>query len=94
MTPLRAQMIRQMQLHRLAPGTQEAYVRAIADLARFYKRAPDHLIPDEIRGYLHHLLVERQLAWSTCNVAAAAIRFFYVETLGWTPFQLNLPPVV
>ena len=23
---------------------------------------------------------------------AAAIRFFYVETLGWTPMELNLPP--
>ena len=22
----------------------------------------------------------------------AAIRFFYVDTLGWTPMQLNLPP--
>jgi integrase/recombinase XerD len=92
MTPLRTKMIQQMQLHRLAPGTQENYVRAVADLARFYKRSPDRLTPDEIRGYLHHLLVERQLAWSTCNVAAAAIRFFYVDTLGWTPLRLHLPP--
>jgi integrase/recombinase XerD len=45
-----------------------------------------------IRAYLHHLLQERQLAWSTCNVTAAAIRFFYVETLDWSPFKLNLPP--
>jgi integrase/recombinase XerD len=45
-----------------------------------------------IRAYLHHLLQERQLAWSTCNVTAAAIRFFYVETLDWSPFKLHLPP--
>ena len=42
--------------------------------------------------YLHYLLTERQLSWSSCNVAASAIRFFYVDTLGWTSVQLNLPP--
>lgn len=92
MTPLRAKMIQQMQLHRLAPGTQQLYAKAITDLACYYWRSPDQLTPQDIRASLHHLLEERQLAWSTCNVTAAAIRFFYVETLDWTPFKLNLPP--
>ena len=92
MTPLRAKMIMDMQLHRLAPGTQTLYLREVASLATFYGRSPEHLTADEIRAYLHHLLVERQLAWSTCNVAAAAIRFLYVETLGWPMAQLHLPP--
>jgi integrase/recombinase XerD len=92
MTPLRAKMITHMQLHRLAPGTQALYLRAMAGLATYYGRSPDQLTSDEIRAYLHHLLVERQLAWSTCNVAAAAIRFFYVDALGWPMVQLNLPP--
>jgi integrase/recombinase XerD len=91
-TPLRATMMRQMQLHRLSPGTQQLYAKAITDLACYYWRPPDQLTPDDIRAYLHHLLQERQLAWSTCNVTAAAIRFFYVETLDWSPFKLNLPP--
>lgn len=89
---LRATMIKQMQLHRKAPGTQQQYVKAISQLAAYYKRSPDQLSPDDIRHYLHYLLTERQLAWSSCNVVAAAIRFFYVDTLGWTPIQLNLPP--
>ncbi len=92
MTPLRAKMMQQMQLHRLAPGTQQLYAKAITDLACYFWRSPDQLKPDDIRAYLHHLLEERQLAWSTCNVTAAAIRFLYVETLDWTPFKLNLPP--
>jgi site-specific recombinase XerD len=97
MNPLRAKMIEQMQLHRKAPGTQVQYVRAIADLTKYYWRAPDWRTPDqlssqEIRRYLHYLLTERQLSWSSCNVVSAAIRFFYVDTLGWTPMQLNLPP--
>jgi site-specific recombinase XerD len=85
-------MIKQMQLHRKAPGTQQQYVKAISQLAAYYKRSPDQLSPRDIRHYLHYLLTERQLAWSSCNVVAAAIRFFYVDTLGWTPIQLNLPP--
>jgi site-specific recombinase XerD len=90
-------MMRQMQLHRLSPGTQKSYAQSMTDLAKYYWRAPhwrapDQLTPDDIRAYLHYLLEERKLAFSTCNVTAAAIRFFYVETLGWTPFQLNLPP--
>jgi integrase/recombinase XerD len=92
MTPLRAKMITHMQLHRLAPGTQALYLREVASFATFYGRSPEHLTSDEIRTYLHHLLVERQLAWSTCNVAAAAIRFLYVETLGWPMAHLHLPP--
>jgi site-specific recombinase XerD len=85
-------MIADMQLQRLAPGTQTLYLREVARLATYYGRSPEHLTSEEIRGYLHHLLVERQLAWSTCNVAAAAIRFLYVETLGWPMAQLHLPP--
>ena len=62
MTPLRAKMIRDMQLQRLAPKIQQASVTAVAGLAKFYGCAPDQLSPDQIRSYLHHVLVERRLA--------------------------------
>ena len=52
MTPLRATMITDMQLHRLAPGTQALYLREVASLATYYGRSPDHLTSDEIRAYL------------------------------------------
>jgi hypothetical protein len=67
MTPLRAKMIYQMQLERLAPKTQEAYVAAVAGLATFSHRSPDQLSPEQIRTYLHHVLVDRRLAWRSCN---------------------------
>jgi integrase/recombinase XerD len=59
MSELRARMIEQMQLHRKAPSTQDQYVQAIAGLAAYYKRSPDQLSSQEIRGYLHYLLTER-----------------------------------
>ena len=92
MKPLRAQMIHDMQLQRLASKTQKAYVTAVAGLAKFYDCSPDRLSPEQIRTYLHHLLVERRLAWSSCNQAAAGLKFFYTKTLGWDVLHLNLPP--
>lgn len=86
-------MIEQMQLRRLSPGTQNHYVRAIRGLSAYYdNRSPARLTSTQIRRYLHHLLTERHLAWSRCNTVCAALQIFYVETLGWTPFELNLPP--
>jgi len=52
MTPLRAKMIRELELHRKSPKTIEAYVRAVAQLAAYYHRSPDLLSVEEIRDYL------------------------------------------
>lgn len=92
MTLLRQEMIRQLQLQRLATNTQLAYVRAVMGLAGHYGRSPDQITAEEIRTYLHHLLVERELSWSSCNVAACGIGFFYTKVLGWNPVRLDLPP--
>jgi site-specific recombinase XerD len=85
-------MLQQMQLHRLAPSTQQLSLTAITAFTRSSRRSPEQLTPEEMRAYLHHRLEERTLAWSPCNVTAAAIRFFYVETLDWSPLKLHLPP--
>ncbi len=92
MTRRRAQMIHEMPLQRLAPKTQTAYVTAVAGLAKFYECAPDRLRPEQIRTSLPHLLVERRLAWSSCNQAAAGLKFLYTKTLGWDVLHLHLPP--
>ncbi len=85
-------MIHEMQLQRLAPKTQKAYVTAVAGLATFYHCSPDRLRPEQMRASLHHLLVERRLAWSSCHQAAAGLKFFSTKTLGWDALHLNLPP--
>lgn len=91
MSMLRAQMIRQMQLHRLAPTTQDRYVKSIRRLATFYHQSPDRLTPRQIQDYLHHMMVRRKLAWSTCNIALNAFRFLYLRTLKWDALKLDLP---
>ncbi len=92
MKPLRATMIRQMQLARLAPRTQDAYAEAVAGLSKFSWCSPDRLKPEQMRDDLHHLLVERQLAWSSCNQIACGLKFFSLKTLDWDALRLNLPP--
>lgn len=93
MKPLRQKMLDDMKLRRLAPKTQDAYVDAVAGLARYYNQSPDLLGKEEIQRYLLHLMDERHLAWSTCNVAVAAMRFFYTQTLGLDSFTLGIPPM-
>jgi site-specific recombinase XerD len=81
MSPLRKQMQSDMALRGLAPRTQEAYLAAIAGIARHTHRSPDHLSPDDIQQYLLHLINERKLSWSTTNQAACALRFLFRVTL-------------
>lgn len=92
MTPLRQKMIDNMKLRGFAPNTQQAYVAAVAGLAKFYRESPDRLNSEKVQHYLLHLMEERRLSWSTCNVAAAALRFFYTETLRWHPANIGIPP--
>src|SRR6266852_815611 len=89
MTLLRQRLIREMQLRQFSPRTIDSYVDAVAGLAAFYHRPPDQLKLEEVRSYLHHLLIERKLAQSTCNLRAAAITFFYRAVLGQETFNLH-----
>ena len=81
MTALRERMIEDMQLHGFSPGTQDAYVRAVRQLAGYYHRSPDRLSEEELRAYFLHLKNERQLARSTITVTICAVKFFYDYTL-------------
>jgi integrase/recombinase XerD len=91
MTPLRQKMIRELQLHRKSPRTVEAYVTAVAQLARHYRRSPDAISIEEVRDFLHYLITQRKVAFSTCNQKLAGIRFLYRQVLGQGDFSLRVP---
>ena len=90
MTLLRQKLIRELELKRLQPGTIKQYVSSVAALAQFYGRSPDKISHEEVRSYLHHLIVDRKLGGDTCNGKAVAIRFFYQQVLGQQDFELNV----
>src|ERR1700737_20269 len=75
-------MLEDMQMRTLSRGTQMVYVRAVMQLARHYRKSPDQLQREEIRGYLVHLIQKRRVAPSTYNQIRCALKFFYQVTLG------------
>lgn len=81
MTPLRQQLITALTVKRYSPKTHEAYIGAVAGLARHYGRSPDLLGDEEIKAYLLHLHQERRLSASSLNVAVSGLRFFYSHVL-------------
>jgi integrase/recombinase XerD len=68
MNTLRRQMEAEMAMRGLAYRTRETYVESVAKLAKFYGRRPDQISEAEVQRYLLHLLEERNLAHSSCNV--------------------------
>ena len=82
MTTLRMRMDNDMLVRGMAERTREAYLAAVARLARHARRSPDQLSPQEVQAYLVHMLREEHLAWSTCSIAVHAFRFLYHTTLG------------
>jgi len=91
MSELREKMIRAMKLRNFAPKTQEAYVAAVAGLAKFYNQSPDRLGQNEVESYLLHLKDNLGRSSSTCNVTISGLRFFFEHTLEDGRVDLTLP---
>jgi site-specific recombinase XerD len=91
MTPLRKQMEADMALRGLAYRTRESYVDSVVKLAKFYGRGPDQISEAEVQQYLLHLLDERKLAHSSCNIVCSALEFFYRTTLKRRETEFCLP---
>src|SRR5664279_1706770 len=93
MTPLRQRLIEEIALRGYSDKTSEAYVHAVACLAKYYGRAPDSLSDEELRGYLLQLHLKGDKARSTLNVAVSGMRFFYQRVLHrpFTHLERNLP---
>lgn len=81
MTPLRQQMHDAMLVRGFALRTRQAYIEAVAKLAKFYHVSPDRLASDQIEAWLLHLVRDRKLSYSTINQAACACRFLYGTVL-------------
>ena len=93
MSALRQKMIEDMQLKGLAVRTQEAYVNAVLQLSKRYKKSPDCIEEGELREYFLYLKNEKRVADSTFAIALCGIKFFYEQTLKreWHILQLVRP---
>ena len=91
MTALRQRMLDALQLRGMAARTQQAYIGAVAALARHYARSPDQLDQAQVQDYLIHLIRERSLATASVNQAGCAFRFFYGTVLGQDGASFQIP---
>ena len=93
MPELRKRMIGCLQLRGLAERTQEAYTRAVRQLAAHYHKSPDRISEGELRQYFLYLKNVKHYSRPTMTVAICGIRFFYEQTLqrNWAIFGIVRP---
>ena len=68
-----------------------SFLESIANFVKFYGRSPERLTEPQCQRYLLHLLQERKLAHSSCNVVASAMQFLYRVTLKQPEARFKLP---
>ncbi len=93
MTELRKRMIECLQLRGLSERTQEAYTRAVRQLAEHYHKSPDLLTEEELRQYFLFIKNVKHYSRNTMTIALCGIKFFYEQTLHrpWAIFGIVRP---
>jgi integrase/recombinase XerD len=81
MSPLRRRMIEDMTIRKLAPKTQQGYIRSIKDFTAFLGRSPDTASFEDVRRFQLHLTMNGAHI-PVLNHTLAALRFFFRVTLG------------
>jgi len=94
MTELRKRMIECLQLRGLSERTQEAYVRAVRQLAKHYHKSPALITEEELRQYFLYIKNVKHYARNTSTIAICGIKFFFEKTLqrNWATFGLLRAP--
>src|SRR4051812_13154664 len=79
-TALRQRMLQDLQLAGLRERTQEAYLRAVRQLADHFHTPPDRLSEPQVREYFLHLKNDKKFASASLVIAYSGIKFFYSHT--------------
>jgi len=77
---LRQRMIEDMRMRQLAPKTQVAYLRAVAQFSKFLRASPDTATVDDLRRYRLHL-VDKGTSPTSINAAIIGLKFLFDVTL-------------
>ena len=93
-SPLRQRMIEDMNLRKLAPKTQDAYIRAVKKLGDYLGHSP-HIASKEDLRLFQLYLVDKGTSRITLNATVTALRFLFEVTLDRKDVvdKLNTVPV-
>jgi len=82
-SPLRQRFIEDMSLRKLAPHTQQGYIRAVKKLALFLGHSPHTATPEDLR-YFQLQMVSDGVSTITLNATITALQLFFKVTLDRT----------
>lgn len=91
-SPLRQRMIEDMRMRKLAPKTQQHYVRAVRRFAEFLKRSPDTASTEDLRRYQLYL-VDQGTSPVSLNAAITGLKFFFDVTADHPELMAKIRPV-
>jgi integrase/recombinase XerD len=91
-SPLRQRMIDDMRMRKLAPKTQQHYVRAVRRFAEFLKRSPDTASTEDLRRYQLYL-VDQGTSPVSLNAAITGLKFFFDVTADHPELMAKIRPV-
>lgn len=91
MGELRERMQHALVVRGMSPRPQEAYLAAVAGLAKHYHHRPDGLSVQQVEDSSRHLIEQRHLAPNSVRIAVFGLRFFYTVTLKRPAVALPLP---
>ena len=85
MTPLREQLLTDMRAQNLPKKIQDRYILEVATLAKWTRKSPDLVAPDELAEFLKRR--SKELTAAESALAAEGLEFFFSRTLGqaWRP---------
>jgi integrase/recombinase XerD len=103
MGKLREKMTEDLLLRRYAPSTRERYLSCARAFVAYHRRPPEQMGEQEVRQFLLHLALEKQVGAATQKMHVAAVKFLYAETLGrpevvaaipWPKVKQKLPAIL
>ena len=80
-SPLRLRMEEDMRMRKLAPKTQEAYIRAVRRFTKYLGRSPDTATAEDLRLFQLHL-VDEGISAITLNATITGLKFLFDVTMG------------
>ena len=80
-SPLRQRMQEDMRMRKLAPKTQQSYIRAVSRFAQYLGRSPATATAEDLRLYQLHL-VDSGTSPITLNATITGLKFLFDVTLG------------
>ncbi|MBM3802645.1 MAG: hypothetical protein FJW26_10100 [Acidimicrobiia bacterium] len=92
-TPLGQRYLEDLQLRNYSPKTQQVYLECVSHFARYFRKSPDRLGPEEIRTCQFYLVHQKKASWSRFNQTVCALRFLFGKTLGkdWAITHILFP---